>query len=332
MSVNGVLPLNLMKIPVTVMHCVAIGATIFRVSFRAKRKNFWWDDGLAAIAMMLDVMYLITFWFRNPKAGVSPPNILRLYIILNWFHLMLGTTILWMARISIMVGINRIVLPWGRLRTIAMIMPFVFTAMWIVVMSQKIWVCTRDESWHHSPSVQCFLSLPIPYIELSVDLVADFILCVVPACLLWNVGIEQPTRRLLISTFMTSIGTSLANIVYIAFMFGSMEWKTFLMVAVSAHIEATISLFVCNLTIIIPATHRLVRRWRGVTTQDTDDIPVRELGLFTWNSPRPTGETATQFDVELRMGQRDQHNGSLGSLHFAKPTDSGFESDKPASL
>ncbi|KAJ7585195.1 hypothetical protein C8J56DRAFT_1053583 [Mycena floridula] len=260
MSVNGVLPLNLMKIPVTILHLLAIGATAFRVGFRVRRKNFWWDDALAVLALVLDILYMVTFWLRNAQGGSSPPHILRLYVILHWFHLMLGTTILWLARISIMVGINRIILPWGRLEFFAAVVPFIFTAMWIVVLSQKIWICSRDDSWHHSASVQCFLALPIPYIELSLDLVADFILFAIPARVLWKLSLPKPTRRLLIAVFSTSVLVSLANIVYIAFMLGSMKWRTFLMVAVSAHIEAAVSLLVCNLSAIVPALYRHFRR------------------------------------------------------------------------
>lgn len=71
------------------------------------------------------------------------------------------------ARISIMVTINRLVIPWKSLNKITRTMLFLFSALYVVVISEKIWVCSRTDDWHSTVDVQCFLADPVPATELS---------------------------------------------------------------------------------------------------------------------------------------------------------------------
>lgn len=66
-----------------------------------------------------------------------------------------------------MVTINRLVIPWKTLSKITRLMPYLFGALYIVVVSEKIWVCSRSDEWHSTMNVQCFLAEPLPATELS---------------------------------------------------------------------------------------------------------------------------------------------------------------------
>lgn len=125
--------------------------------------------------------------------GKQPADIKIYYIVLNWFAQILTTTVLWYilcnvfidpqlmnitmsrcARVSIIVTINRVVTPWRALKRITALVPFLFLAFYGVVISEKIWVCSRSAEWHTSNSVQCFLADPIPVTELSCTSTTEF--------------------------------------------------------------------------------------------------------------------------------------------------------------
>lgn len=50
------------------MHLVAINATVFRLVQRYRTKQYYWDDLCAALALILDLVLLLTacIWPMNP--------------------------------------------------------------------------------------------------------------------------------------------------------------------------------------------------------------------------------------------------------------------------
>lgn len=57
-------------VPITILHAFAISTTSFRLLYRKHKRNLWWDDAWAALGLILDVVYLITWWFRSDTAGM----------------------------------------------------------------------------------------------------------------------------------------------------------------------------------------------------------------------------------------------------------------------
>ena len=101
-------------VPTTILHLIAILLTLFRLGQRYKIRRLWWDDAWVGAALLLDVVYMITWWLRSDTAGEflsffslwvshiillfagqTPADQRRLYIALNWVTNIVGTCVLW---------------------------------------------------------------------------------------------------------------------------------------------------------------------------------------------------------------------------------------------
>jgi hypothetical protein len=54
---------------ITVFAGLAVICTAFRLSYRWRIRRFWWDDGWAAFAMLIQLALLVAFWIRTDVPG-----------------------------------------------------------------------------------------------------------------------------------------------------------------------------------------------------------------------------------------------------------------------
>ena len=52
-------------------HSVAIASTIFRLGYRWYMASFWWEDGWAMFALVVDVLCLVATWLNEPATGAD---------------------------------------------------------------------------------------------------------------------------------------------------------------------------------------------------------------------------------------------------------------------
>lgn len=148
---------------------------------------------------------------------------------------------------------------------------------------------------------------------------ADGILFCIPLALLLKVrAIAASTRRRLIFVFATSIFTLIASVIYNTFVFGAIHWKLFYMVGLCSHMEVswlkiisrndssffissqvTVSLIVCNFSVILPIFYR---RFSSAPDVDTEQSGYAKT---YWGSPRHTaggGTTAGRSNAGISTG------------------------------
>jgi len=137
-----------------VMHGIGILSTSLRLGYRWRRRQLYWDDFWAFVALIGDVVIMVVFLvicLVNLSAYTVPSFLgcshrftgnasLTTNSFIWWSTLFFGPTVMWATRLSIAVTVVRI-LPDGRTRLISKASCGVFGIMWLIVMVQKIFTC-----------------------------------------------------------------------------------------------------------------------------------------------------------------------------------------------
>jgi len=137
-----------------VAHGIAISSTCLRLGYRWRRRQLYWDDFWASVALICDifimVIFLVTYVVDLSTHIISSflgyshcftGNTSRTTMSFIWWStIFFNPTEVWAARLSIAVTVVRI-LPDGRTRLISKASCGVFGVLWFVVMVQKIFQC-----------------------------------------------------------------------------------------------------------------------------------------------------------------------------------------------
>ncbi|KAJ8515298.1 hypothetical protein ONZ45_g7276 [Pleurotus djamor] len=262
-------------------HGLAIIATVFRLWDRQRLRRLWWDDLWAFIALIFDIPHMIVFFLRPASGSGSSTMPINSRIAIYWISLVMFPSVLWAARISISVSILRLCPPGSIWRRVSYFTSVLFGFLWAGLLIYRVWQCGHDSAWHNNPGVQCFLPRSIGVMTLVTDIVADILLIAIPMIMIYSYQMAKSLRRLFMSVFAASILTSLASIVYVTFLFGARGWGPGLglIVAITSHLEAAVSLLVCNILVIVTFFYRISHHGEDletiaeVTTQDITRVP-----------------------------------------------------------
>ncbi|KZT70455.1 hypothetical protein DAEQUDRAFT_737396 [Daedalea quercina L-15889] len=238
------------RIVATVCECAAIVTTTLRLYYRGSRGHVGLDDAWAAFSLLAAFFLLAGAWIRSDTSLPLDKRVMGYFMLNSCF-----TCVLWSARMSILFSIMRIIPRLMNLRRHSYFCAALFLAMWIAVLAQKLYICTHHTAWQAQKNVQCVLGEAVGAVELATDIVADAILVALPVRLLWDIGISPPTRKLLMAIFSASMITTVVSIVHTAFELGPDRDAE----AIAAHVEAAVSLIICNLAVLVTWLVRLLR-------------------------------------------------------------------------
>ncbi|KAI0938539.1 hypothetical protein AcW1_001753 [Taiwanofungus camphoratus] len=189
-------------------------------------------------------------WIRSDIHAPQHTRVIGYYLTSVSF-----TCVLWSARMSILFSIMRIIPNLMTLRRYASACAALFIAMWIVMLVQKTYVCEHNTAWKTKPGVQCVLGKAVGAVELATDITADIILVALPIRLLWDISISSSRRKLLITIFSASLITTIVSIVHAGFELSPDRDGE----GITAHIEASTSLIICNLAVLVTWLVRVIR-------------------------------------------------------------------------
>lgn len=134
------------------------------------------------------------------------------------------------------MSIVRLVPSKTQTRSLLYAMNVTFGLACLTLLLQKIWVCSRNSSWHNNPAARCYIGNTLGYISLcsastlfkfffemlktrTAELSADACLIGIPLRMLWRVKLPRKQRRLILLIFASSVINSLAGIVYAVLVF-----------------------------------------------------------------------------------------------------------------
>ncbi|OBZ77450.1 hypothetical protein A0H81_02516 [Grifola frondosa] len=149
-----------------------------------------------------------------------------------------------------------------------------------------------DTTWKRLPGVQCVLGESVGVVELATDCIADFILVILPVRLLWSVKLAIPRRKLLMAIFSASIITTVVSVVHTVYVFSPNRNAE----GILAHVEASTSLIICNLAVLVTWMARVIFRGYDMDSPQggsTDPSSVRgasrpnELSTLRFEHPAP---------------------------------------------
>lgn len=244
----------------TVLHSVALLSTIFRVAQRWSASRLWWDDFLLLLPLGLDATYLASLWVLYHRSFVydSDKGIIDSF----WFTTLLWFLIIWSCRTSLALSMARIFPPGHHSRraslTLAFYLVFTFT---VCVVTLSVACRTGNKLMFQGESC-----IKAAVMSTSLDLSGDTLLTLFPLITFWRVRLPQTQRCLILITFSASFTTLIASITFCVLLYGSIKGNFNLgssdgfIITMTAHIEATTSMIVCNLVVVAAFFYRIFRR------------------------------------------------------------------------
>ncbi|EAU91445.2 hypothetical protein CC1G_01934 [Coprinopsis cinerea okayama7 len=262
------------KVCLTILHAVAASSTFLRLWVRFQTRKMWWDDYVAGFTLLLDIAYAIMLWFRFHVPNPTREQELDT-IGISWVHSLLYFTIVWSSRVSLSLAIARIFNPGTRVRQWLLALTGSFVAAYVTVCLLTGLTCASGADW---PKFQfdyrwCKTGLGGYYISglvsICFDFIADILLVVCPLILLWRVNLPTIERSLVLVAFSASIFTALAAVVFCIFWYGTFDVgpDRRILMAGAAHIQAAVSLIVCNFLVNIMYVWRCCCRSRRAANQ-----------------------------------------------------------------
>ncbi|KAL0573847.1 hypothetical protein V5O48_008111 [Marasmius crinis-equi] len=243
------------RVVITVFHSFAILLTLYRLFHRVRIHRFSWDDWLAFLALLLMGFYAGSDWMRlklvHSNDTNDPSEHARLLIILLTVNMSLSTAIIWCCRSSLALSIMRI-LPPGRRRIMSLVLAFTFFLVGSLLIIFGRTTCSASRGGEPR-MLKCDGGKAL-YIATAIsDIISSILLVALPLHCLWRASnLAQNERRLIMILFTSTVLTLVAclvNAVYIA-------KRDAFGITYSAKLEASISLTVCNLVVVVTSLYR----------------------------------------------------------------------------
>lgn len=243
-----------------VLPIIATFVTSFRLYCRSRRSLLWFDDAWAACAMIFDIglmicsaLYLNGFVLHPQWAKVA-----LYYTLSQCFY-----GVVWCSRLSILFTVVRLAC-WGTRRLLIRI-AFIFGVVWAILFAQVWWTCESDPSWKKQPRPQCPLGRNVAIAQIVTDVLGDTVLILAPFILIYKATILTTAQRVrVICLFSTSAITTAVSLAHAYYVFTEGELKE----AVAAMFEASISLIVANLSVVVTFFLRMLADEDTITRRD----------------------------------------------------------------
>lgn len=196
-------------------------------------------------------MATATFLHYGPPYAYSlSTRLAAYYLIAEGFYLTL-----WTARLSILFSIIRIVPEKSQQRFLKRT-AWAFGAVLIFLITQVFWVCEtpKKRGWQKQPNPQCSLGLQVAVCQLITDIVADVLLILIPTRLLFQTtSLPRPLQIRLFIIFSATLLITVVGLVHAAYLLEVRGVDAI----ISALVEVSVCLIVCNGVVLLPALYRL---------------------------------------------------------------------------
>ncbi|KAG2030151.1 hypothetical protein BDR03DRAFT_1017453 [Suillus americanus] len=225
-----------------VLPIVATFVTSFRLYCRARRHLLWIDDAWAACAMIFDIVLMIcsALYLRGYVLHPQWEKVALYYTLTQCFY-----GVIWCSRLSILFTVVRLAY-WPQRRILVRI-AIIFGVVWAVLFAQVWWTCESNPSWKKLPRPQCPLGRNVAIAQIVTDVLGDTVLILAPFLIIYKATLTTAHRVRVICLFSTSAITTVVSLTHAYYVLTVGELKE----AVSAMFEASISLIVANLSVVV---------------------------------------------------------------------------------
>lgn len=257
-----------MKVAAIVCHSVAISTTVFRLGYRWWMARFWWEDGVAALALVCDAVTLTGAVIIAPYLG--PGTRTSQTVVSLWLSALSNSAVIWAARIVIVVGSS-------------------FIIMFLAVEGQRLGICITS-------GCREFKSTAVS--QLITDIVADVSLVALPIWSLSTARLSRSRRVLVQSAFTASIIITIITIIHSVILFTQESSGVVLI----GHIKAALSLMICNLLVIVTFVYRVCHKGRLDLEQGNLGVQMEFTTIEYYPGTMTTGMTVPEEHEYFRSG------------------------------
>ncbi|EDR01276.1 uncharacterized protein LACBIDRAFT_312140 [Laccaria bicolor S238N-H82] len=179
----------------------------------------------------------------------------------------------------------------------------IFVLTWVILTAQLLWTCEgKNADWGPGHLI-CVMPLRVAIVQLTTDTLSDVILIVAPLRLVWNIKLSRPQKIRIITIFSSTIAMTIFSLNHACWLIvdggGLSE-------ALAAVIQNSVSLIVCNFSVIIAFIFQ-------IAAEDARSSYHVEAGSLSLRCKVPSG-------VPSGTGVRIERTevitlDSLGSLH-----------------
>ncbi|KAH7905616.1 hypothetical protein BJ138DRAFT_742414 [Hygrophoropsis aurantiaca] len=297
-------PYSILRIVTSVLQCLGILLTFFRLWHRFSIRRFWWEDAWAAIASVCGIACLVSYWVQL-KTSHSKPQV---SVIAYWVYSFAFACAVWAVRMSILYSITRLLSPTKTNHCISIGVTVLFASLWGGIVGWKAYHCGSNLNWYSVSSHSCSMPRSNDIYELATDIISDAILVILPLHMLWNIKLpKNEQRRMILCIFSASIGVSFTSIFRAIYRLSRHSSQA----VTASNFEVAICLIVCNLLVTITYFYRLVRKSEEDSSDDSDNhtttdpvtapylttVDLEHLGEYATNSNSDVSKQSQVTDL-----------------------------------
>ncbi|KAG2747541.1 hypothetical protein P692DRAFT_20834567 [Suillus brevipes Sb2] len=251
-----------------VITIIATVVTSFRLYVRVRQRRLWIDDAWATLGMIFDFTLLVALClylqdFEKYPQGV---RVALYYISAQSFYIAV-----WSSRLSILFTIVRLTVPGTFFRRVLITTAIIFGIVWALLFSQLWWICENIPGWKTQPRPQCNLGRTVAITQIITDVLGDSVLIFTPFCLIYRVRLSRGQKVRVLSVFSASAITTVVSLIHAYYIFSGGGIR----VIMTAIVEASISLIVANLSVVVAFIFHL---------NAEDDAPSSPTPIITFGS------------------------------------------------
>ncbi|KAJ8077155.1 hypothetical protein PM082_001583 [Marasmius tenuissimus] len=295
----------------TFFTSLAILLTVARLTRRFRIRRLSWDDAWAALGMVLIAGYLGAYWEGDKQfTNQQPPDINEYKNrFRTWSQIMMGlyTAIVWCSRISLALSIARI-LPPSRLRKSTVCLAIFCFLAGVSLTLIKVFLCKAIYEPQSNPTTLAATNYcPRPTgtfliaFQTTSDVLSSVLLVAIPIYFLRSTDLPTPERRLILMLFTSTVLALVVCILHAVLILQNSRGMVF-----STQLEASMSLIVCNLIVVVTAVYRLLPCQKS--TYDTTSFPetTRPRSCYNTGEDPVTVLTWTQQTTHPNSSQDTQ--------------------------
>jgi len=264
----------------TIPPIVAL-VTIARLWIKTPAR-WWYDDLFVTFGVVFMILQQCLLWAYSIY---EPPTLPTFYVIL-----LSSQTQVWLARFSLLASINRITTT-SHMQTITKAVAGFFTVLYLVTLSQLIWVC-QTHLQYIGGVPHCAINIQIPIYQFTAAMVADSILITLPMYIIRVLKEDKVLHRRLALIFIASITTTIVSLVQAILNIKNIGFG----VLIAVEMECWVSLLICNLGVIVTAISKVC-----FSTSGPESTIGVDISLITFSpAPKKPQSSLGSLDHESR--------------------------------
>ncbi|KAF8894354.1 hypothetical protein CPB84DRAFT_1782873 [Gymnopilus junonius] len=255
------------RVPLSILNLLAIAFAIYRLIHRYLIKRLWWDDYIAIIPLLLTLVYWPLFLARYPyrlPTSIAYASMRNRVLNSFWLSFLPFILIVRFARIVLALSLARLFPVGHRARRWSFIQCVACITISVASCKQTSPLLSTSANTHNC--IYATKNIPLRSLVLLVGERPNLrlLLVISPLLFFWGLKLPLNQKRLILILFCASALTTLSVIAYASVTLNSqasmgIDWL--FIIQGLRHLEAGVSLLVCNLAVVSTCIYQKIVRF-----------------------------------------------------------------------